>query len=426
MPSKKRGSTKLNVDAPEAKRTKRNSLAPVDTVKASGIARPRSPNVYRLPPLFPNLEDRQAGILLAIGQNDVGQLGLGEDVECAKKPKQVPNLTDIVSVACGGMHTVCLHKSGEVSTFGCNDAGALGRETKEDSEELEPAKVSLPGKAIQVSAGDSHSAALLEDGKVYAWGSFRVTAGKSERKPVQLLAEKEVAKISSGDDHLVLLTVDGFVYTCGNPESGQLGRLSQRFASRDTRQGIKSLLTPFLVDIHPHHRSSVKVRCNDIACGGYCTFAKDANTGNIYVFGLSNYKQIGLENEEPQYHPTAKTTFQDNSWKQISGKVYSLGRHHDGRLGLGESCDVTLNPTLVPALQDKICTQVECGSTVSFALTDNGKVYSWGFGQNLQLGTGDEDDAFEPVLVTGKQLEGRKVMAVASGGQHTMLIAKPE
>jgi hypothetical protein len=94
-----------------------NSLAPVDAVKATGLGRPRSPNVYRLPPLFPSLEDRDAGCLLAIGQNDVGQLGLGEDVDCAKKPKQVGDLKDIVAVACGGMHTVCLHKSGLVRTL---------------------------------------------------------------------------------------------------------------------------------------------------------------------------------------------------------------------------------------------------------------------------------------------------------------------
>ncbi|KAF4529591.1 hypothetical protein B566_EDAN017940 [Ephemera danica] len=109
------------------------------------------------------------------------------------------------------------------------------------------------------------------------------------------------------------------------------------------------------------------------------------------------------------------------------GKVYSLGRHHDGRLGLGvNSTNDVVKPTVVPALQDKICTQVECGSTVSFALTDNGKVFSWGFGENLQLGTGEEADQFEPVLVTGKQIEGHKVIAVSSGGQHTMLIAKSE
>lgn len=61
-------------------------------------------------------------------------------------------------------------------TFGCNDEGALGRNTsdKEDAEFI-PDVVELPGKVIQISAGDSHTAALLEDGKVYAWGTFRVS-----------------------------------------------------------------------------------------------------------------------------------------------------------------------------------------------------------------------------------------------------------
>lgn len=32
----------------------------------------------------------------------------------------------------------------------------------------------LEEKVVQVSAGDSHTAALTEDGRVFVWGSFRV------------------------------------------------------------------------------------------------------------------------------------------------------------------------------------------------------------------------------------------------------------
>lgn len=59
-------------------------------------------------------------------------------------------------------------------SFGCNDEGALGRDTSEEGSETEPGPVSLPGVIVQITAGDSHSAALLEDGRVFAWGSFRV------------------------------------------------------------------------------------------------------------------------------------------------------------------------------------------------------------------------------------------------------------
>jgi len=62
-----------------------------------------------------------------------------------------------------------------VITFGCNDEGALGRDTSKEGSETEPGKVVLEGRVVQITAGDSHTAALLSDGKVYAWGSFRVS-----------------------------------------------------------------------------------------------------------------------------------------------------------------------------------------------------------------------------------------------------------
>ena len=51
--------------------------------------------------------------------------------------------------------------------------------------------------------------------------------------------------------------------------------------------------------------------------------------------------------------------------------------------------------------------------------------FSWGMGSNGQLGQStDEEDAWEPGTMLGKQLEQRKVMAVSGGGQHTVLIAQ--
>lgn len=68
----------------------------------------------------------------------------------------------------------CFCLLGEVYTFGCNDEGALGRETSEEGSEFTPGPVKLPGKVSMISAGDSHTAALLEDGRVFIWGTFRV------------------------------------------------------------------------------------------------------------------------------------------------------------------------------------------------------------------------------------------------------------
>lgn len=45
-------------------------------------------------------------------------------------------------------------------------------------------------------------------------------------------------------------------------------------------------------------------------------------------------------------------------------------------------------------------------------------------GTNYQLSTGEEDDVWSPVEMTGKQLENRAVLAVSSGGQHTVLLVR--
>lgn len=56
----------------------------------------------------------EPGLVLTLGQGDVGQLGLGESVLERKKPALVPLLQDVVQAEAGGMHTVCLCQSGQV------------------------------------------------------------------------------------------------------------------------------------------------------------------------------------------------------------------------------------------------------------------------------------------------------------------------
>lgn len=66
------------------------------------------------------------------------------------------------------------HTNSQVYTFGCNDEGALGRTIAEEGSDMVPGKVALDARVVQVSAGDSHTAALMEDGSVYIWGAYRV------------------------------------------------------------------------------------------------------------------------------------------------------------------------------------------------------------------------------------------------------------
>lgn len=160
-----------------AKAKARSSKIAIVDATAAPAPKIRRLNAGKLP--IPTLPQKSGNVLVC-GQNDVGQLGFNPDDVAEKiRPALNPGIADVVDVKAGGMHSLCLTKSGEVWSFGCNDEGALGRETEEEEgSETQPRKVELPGRAVRISAGDSHSACLLEDGRVFAWGSFRVSFHK--------------------------------------------------------------------------------------------------------------------------------------------------------------------------------------------------------------------------------------------------------
>jgi regulator of chromosome condensation len=68
---------------------------------------------------------------------------------------------------------------------------------------------------VQISAGDSHSAALTSEGKVYYWGTFRDNSGsfgltpdgKNQPMPIPLAHHLTVIKIASGILRIILIAV---------------------------------------------------------------------------------------------------------------------------------------------------------------------------------------------------------------------------
>lgn len=149
--------------------------------------------------------EREAGDVFVFGAGSMGELGLGATSRDrnVKRPRLNVHLQGkgIVDVAVGGMHVAALDNDGNVWTWGVNDQGSLGRDTKttvpkdtkmkddasdsdsDDEEELNSLE-STPGlvdgfpegvKVVKLACGDSISVAIADDGKVYSWGTFRVS-----------------------------------------------------------------------------------------------------------------------------------------------------------------------------------------------------------------------------------------------------------
>ncbi|XP_027882785.1 E3 ubiquitin-protein ligase HERC2 isoform X2 [Xiphophorus couchianus] len=104
----------------------------------------------------------------------------------------------------------------------------------------------------------------------------------------------------------------------------------------------------------------------------------------------------------------------------VDGKVFSWGEGDDGKLGHFSrmNCD---KPRLIEALKTKRIRDIACGSSHSAAITSSGELYSWGLGEYGRLGHGDNTTQLRPKLV--KVLLGHRVIQVACGSRDAQTLA---
>ncbi|XP_052796353.1 E3 ubiquitin-protein ligase HERC2-like isoform X2 [Mya arenaria] len=104
----------------------------------------------------------------------------------------------------------------------------------------------------------------------------------------------------------------------------------------------------------------------------------------------------------------------------VDGKVFSWGEGDDGKLGHASrmNCD---KPKLIEALKAKRVRDISCGSSHSAAITSNGELYTWGLGEYGRLGHGDNVSQIKPKQV--KELSGQRVIQVACGSRDAQTLA---
>ena len=382
-------SSTIQRTASTSKSTSRKRALFTADENATSAVTPRSKQAKTVPSQdllsFPPLEVE--GIALACGQGDTGQLGLGETVTERKRFQPIKITEKFVQIVCGGMHTISLTLKGDVYTFGCNDESALGRKTEEEEENFAPTIVEIPtlNRIVQISAGDSHSAALDTSGSVFIWGIFRDSQGTLGLstdimehcvKPLKLTNISDIVKISSGFNHLTMLSGMGEVYSVGAAEQGELGRVSKYQSVKGGRRGLSNVLEPGMVYF------ARKQKITDIWSFGYNSFFLSAKN-DLYACGLNNYGQTGTAvNSNNIFAPIKVKSFKDMEVVQVcggdhhtlfltkQGYVYAAGRGDFGRLGVGyepKDPEYISEPELLSNIKD--VKSIAAGTCVSFGIT---------------------------------------------------------
>ncbi|MCL2786445.1 MAG: hypothetical protein FWD81_04410, partial [Methanomassiliicoccaceae archaeon] len=268
-----------------------------------------------------------------------------------------------------------------------------------------------------VSAGDHHSLALKEDGTVWAWGrngygqlGDGTNAGKNRPVRVEVASGVPltgVTAISAGDFYSLALTDDGRVWAWGYNNSSQLGDGTNTDRNR-----------PACVEIAP---DTPLTGVTAISAGNAHSLALK-NDGTVWAWGYNYYGQLGngvsgtgaresrpvcveIAPDTPLTGVTAISAGNAHSLAlKNDGTVWAWGYNNSSQLGDGTNTDRN-RPVCVEIAPDTPLTGVtaiSAGGFHSLALTDDCKVWAWGYNDRGQLGDGTDGTANNknrPVLV---------------------------
>jgi len=327
---------------------------------------------------------------------------------------------NIVQVAAGNDHSLAVTDDGDVYSFGFGNNGRLGHgdEAQQNTPKLIDTLDDL--NIVQVAAGSAHSLALTDDGDVYSFGSGSVgrighgdEAQQNTPKLIDTLDDPNIVQVAAGVSHSLAVTDNGDVYSFGFGSNGRLGH-------GDT----DSQTTPKLIDALDN------LNIVQVAAGSVHSLAL-TDDGDVYSVGRSNFGQLGHGDEAQENTPKLIDALDSPNIVQVAagsvhslavtddGDVYSFGFGNNGRLGHGDT-DQQNTPKLIDALDSPSIVQVAAGNVHSLALTDDGDVYSVGASSSGQLGHGDTDQQNTPKLID--TLDDPSIVQVAAGSSHSLAL----
>ncbi|XP_053977184.1 probable E3 ubiquitin-protein ligase HERC4 isoform X1 [Hylaeus volcanicus] len=223
----------------------------------------------------------------------------------------------------------------------------------------------------------------------------------------------DVQHIACGENYTIVITHDGQIYSCGNNDYGQLGHAKGR-----KRLQLVPDLDAFVF--------------KKAACGAYHTLAVN-EWGQLFSWGSNGEGQLGLNNKNIiEYVPRMVKTLGTSVIVQIAcgmkhtlaltndGKLYSWGSNSAGQLGLGSDTENEIKPTLVNSLVAVPVAFIACGGFHSIAISKSGAIFGWGKNTFGQLGLNDTQNRNTPCQL--QTLQNAKVCYAACGEEFSVFL----
>jgi alpha-tubulin suppressor-like RCC1 family protein len=365
-------------------------------------------------------------------------------------------------VAMGGNHTCILLNSGDLRCWGSNNLGQLGLGNKNDLGNneaitgVQPIKFPVGFKVKQITAGESHTCALSEEGKVICWGDnefgqlgygdITVRGDKPETAPDKLgfvgLPPVKTIVSTSSTNHTCAILQTGALKCWGENATGQLG-LGNKNNVGDSPNELEQ--TP-IINLGTSLVKQVSVAGNlDVGAspGGHtCVLLEDAT---LHCWGLNNRGQLGYGNtndfgDDPGETPNVKAVaINDVAQIQLgsrftcvltaSKKVRCWGIKFFNGYNTEDIGDDELPATAGFVNVGADVKQLSLGGKHTCVLRTDDKIKCWGAGDFGQLGYGNTNTIgdnepltdVDTVQVNTDITQG-KVVKIFSGGKHNCVL----
>ncbi|KAF4356210.1 hypothetical protein G4B88_002822 [Cannabis sativa] len=365
----------------------------------------------------------------------------------------------VTAIAAGEAHTLALTG---VHSWGRGMFGRLGRGSETD--EISPAEVRFEYpqqqqqqqqdsdeksiKIVAIAAGAYHSLALADDGSIWSWGYnlYNSTVPclvkqflKSETTTTN--SSLKICSIKAGGMTSLAIDNIGGLWIWGNyPQQSTEGGLS--FVSTFAPSPVKDLLGYTVMKV---------------ACGTEHIVAL-VSTEKIlcYSWGGNKHGQLGLGDTQSRHCPEIVETFnQDSPWEIYEvacgslhtallarkkapppsdtheSTCWTFGLGENGQLGHGTTKNA-MSPQQVNGLPDSVSLiSVDCGLFHTSVLSSSGEAWSWGMERGLGLCpsarvSAVSGDAVSPLLISCSEQNAKfdKPVQVACGAAHTVLVTK--